>query len=344
MMIHKKEHVLLITTDFVPQKGGIARWAYEEYRELAKRYDVTIIDKFKKEIVPNSDTRYFRDKEDLKQMVSTLNKSAPFQRILFFHWEPALFLLPFLRSAKISFTVVLHGWEFLRPRSLWTRYWKRQVLLRCNEIWITSPYMKKKVLACRIGPEKIKLKPIPIDREIFHPWTDTEVARSRKEHGISGKKVILSVGRLVERKDYITILKSVVLLRTRYPEVLYVLIGDGPYRGMIESFITENHLEENVLLPGEVEEKVLLEWYCISHVFVLVPRDLEKQGDVEGFGIVYHEASSCGLPVIGSRAGGVPYALSLIPNSYLIEPGDFPALAGLIENLILRKDTSSGPK
>ncbi|MBU1078230.1 MAG: glycosyltransferase family 4 protein [Spirochaetes bacterium] len=330
----KREQILLVTTDFKPQTGGIARWAYEEYKHLGKKADVSVLDKSKSNIEKLKDVTYFTNEHELKSMIPSLYKGSPFQKVLFFHWETARPSFLWLKSRRIPYSIVLHGWEFLRPRSLFTEFIKKMILAFASEIRVTSPYMKNMVLKYIKHSDKIRLTGIPIDRNKFKKYSKEKIAELKKKHKLRNKKVILSVGRLVERKDFTTVLKSIKILKQKHPDLLYVIIGDGPLKERLRKGIKKNNLEKQTRMIGEVDDRELIEWYNVSDLFVMTPIKIEKKGDVEGFGIVYHEAHFCGLPVIGSRTGGVEFALSLINNSYLIDPGDHHQLAKLIEKLL----------
>ena len=333
-MKRAKNNLLLITTDYPPQKGGIASWAYEEYKKLNKIYNVIVIDKAKPDYKKKSDVAYFRNNKDLKNITKKTCKEKKVKEVIFFHWETARPLYLWLKLNRIPYTIALHGWEFLRPRSLYVKFIKKLILKHSKEIWVLSPYLKNKVLEYNINEAKIKIVPLPISQSKFKQLPKNKRNMLKRKYVFLIKKTIFSVASLIEKKDFFTALKSIKILKNRYPEILYIIVGDGPIMDKLLRFITDNKLKENVLLFGEVSDKKLIELYNISDLFILTPKEIKEQGDIEGFGIVYHEARLCGLPVIGSNTGGVKYSLSLIDNSYIINKGDFRQLAKLIRKII----------
>lgn len=323
---------LIITPDFPPMRGGIARWAFELYKELKPEEEVKVIIRKNSSILSDTpDFIYYTFTGELKKILDRFGKNID---IIFFHIDCAISIFLWCKLKKLKYTIVLHGKEFLRPRSFYTRFKISLLFKFACEIWVTSPYMKDKVLEYNINNEKIKLVGIPVDREKFRRYSKERIKRLKEKYNVSNRKIILSVARLVERKDFFTVFKAVELLIKKYPELLYIIIGGGPLRDKMLIYIKQNRLERYIKLLGEVSDRKLVDWYNISDVFVLTPKETEEDGDIEGFGIVYHEAHFCGLPVIGSETGGVKFSLSLIDNSYLIKPGDYKKLARIISKIL----------
>ncbi len=329
-----RKHFLLITINFKPQTGGIARWAYEEYKRLSKNADVTVIDKIKKNAKKIKNVYYLKYGKDFKRTLKQLYNTKPFQEVVFFYWEASPSLYRWLKQKKIPYTIILHGWEFLPPRYSYKKFIKKCILKWAKMIWVTSPYIMGKVLSYKIPEQKVKLIVRPINRAKFKEWNKEEIAKIKKSYKLLRYKIILSVGRLVETKDFFTILRSIKLLKKSHPNILYVLIGNGALKEKIINFIQINKLQKNVLLIDKVSDNKILEWYNISDVFYLTPREINKNGEVEDFNTIYHEAHYCGLPVIGSNTSGVKFPLSLIDKAYMIQPGNYRKLALLIKKLI----------
>ncbi|MBI4253278.1 glycosyltransferase family 4 protein [Candidatus Uhrbacteria bacterium] len=144
------------------------------------------------------------------------------------------------------------------------------------------------------------------------------------------KRIIITVGRLVPRKGHEYILRALPGILAERPDVLYCIIGDGPYRVTLEGLVEELHLTQSVHFAGPLSDGAIAQWYAASFAFIMTPVDID--GDVEGFGIVYLEAQSFGKPVIGSRTGGVPEAIHDGVTGLLVEPKDVVA----IQHAILR--------
>ena len=85
---------------------------------------------------------------------------------------------------------------------------------------------------------------------------------------------------------------------------------------------------------GSFPKKHLPQVYCASDLFVLCTRDAPDERAVEGFGLVFLEAQSCGTPVVGTRSGGIPEAIRDGKGGWLIEQDDVPKLTDIIRELV----------
>lgn len=130
-----------------------------------------------------------------------------------------------------------------------------------------------------------------------------------KQHDLVGKHVILTVGRLVTRKGHDRVIESMPAILRQLPNAVYVIVGDGPERGRLEQLAKKTGVSEAVRFIGNVSgSEQLNEYYNLADQFIMACRELEE-GDVEGFGIVYLEAASAGIPVIAGKSGGASEAV-----------------------------------
>ena len=137
--------------------------------------------------------------------------------------------------------------------------------------------------------------------------------------GLYGKKrIILSVGRLVERKGVAWFVEHVL---PRLPEdVLYVVIGEGRQRPAINVAASFSCVASRVRMIGEVSDDMLAAAYRSADVMVMP--NIAVRGDMEGFGLVALEAAAAGLPVVASRIEGITDAIQHGRNGILVEAGD----------------------
>jgi phosphatidylinositol alpha-1,6-mannosyltransferase len=146
-----------------------------------------------------------------------------------------------------------------------------------------------------------------IDTEHFSP--DKKNQRLRRELGLEDKKVIVSVGRLVHRKGQDFLIDALALIAPRIPSVHLLLVGEGPYRSELEKRANSLGVRERITFIGRVKYAELPEYICAGDIFAMPSRSRLAGLEVEGLGIVYLEASACGLPVIGGVSGGAPDAV-----------------------------------
>jgi phosphatidylinositol alpha-1,6-mannosyltransferase len=178
-----------------------------------------------------------------------------------------------------------------------------------------------------------------VDRvQVVHPCVEWqrfqgpfEVDDLRVRLAFDGRAVLLSVGRLTKRKGHDHVLRALAKLDRR--DVVYVIASDGEYEPELRSLVGELRLDDVVRFVGPVPASELPRYYAMSDVFVMANRTLED-GDVEGFGLVFLEASASGLPVIGGRSGGVVDAVLQDETGLLVDGASVDDVAEAIERLL----------
>jgi phosphatidylinositol alpha-1,6-mannosyltransferase len=127
---------------------------------------------------------------------------------------------------------------------------------------------------------------------------------SRQALGWEDGPVLLTVSRLVMRKGIDVVIRAMPGILKRHATCRYVVVGDGPDRTRLENIVKEVGVDDHVVMTGRVDEPTKQNLYAASDAYVMVSYPGER-GEVEGFGISFLEANLHGLPVIGSRCGGI---------------------------------------
>ena len=217
----------------------------------------------------------------------------------------------------------------------WARALVRAIFANCDRIIANSSY----TAGCIRGLYHTKtiisiVNPCIEDRFFEHcPKRNDDLCR---RYGLKNKKVMLTMGRLVERKGHDIVIKSLPILKKTVPDIHYLIVGDGPYRARLESLVSESGVTGLVTFCGIVSWEELPDYYCLADVFVMVPRMLGRKGDVEGFGIVYIEANALSLPVVASRSGGIVDAVEDNTNGLLVnDPLDINEVASVCGKILL---------
>ena len=127
-------------------------------------------------------------------------------------------------------------------------------------------------------------------------------------------------------------IRALPAIRAVFPTACYAIAGIGSRRDSLERLVAELGLGDAVRLLGFVSDDELPALYNAADLFVLASRRYDLL--VEGFGISIVEASASGLPVIGSRSGGIPEAIRDGETGFLVEPEDPAALAATAIRLL----------
>jgi glycosyltransferase involved in cell wall biosynthesis len=147
------------------------------------------------------------------------------------------------------------------------------------------------------------------------------------------QQMVLSVGRLIERKGYPVLIQALAQIAARRDDVHLNIVGEGQERTRLEALIEELGLAGRVTLLGRVSDEELARQYATCSLFVL-PAIVDRGGDTEGLGMVLLEALRYSKPVLASQVGGIPDIVEDEVSGLLVPPGDPEALAVAIERLL----------
>lgn len=202
-----------------------------------------------------------------------------------------------------------------------------------------------------VDPARVVVIPNGIDVleiERATPSDPARVAREALPELAGAHPVILSVGRVEGYKGFFDTWEA---LRSLHAEGrlpwgwLWVVVGDGPHRQELSRRVLygdlaqrfrsggspASDLRRHVVMPGRVSEAVLHALYESADVFVHATR-------YEGSSLVTLEAMAHGLPVIATRAGGIPDKVVEGETGFLVEPGDVAALATRVAHVLADPD------
>jgi len=226
----------------------------------------------------------------------------------------------------LEYVIFSYGYEFEKVRSVplaWRLY--LSIYRRARQIVACSQLVKERLVRFGAPPEKIEVLYPAVDLERFKPGKVPADFLEKK--GIAGKKILLTVGRLIERKGHDLVFRALPEVLRVFPDVLYCIVGIGEQENQIRELVRSLGLEDSVRFLGKIPDEELVQMYRAASVFVMPSREIEAGGHIEGFGIVYLEANACGRPVIGGRSGGVVEAIREGETGLLVDPSNPRELA-----------------
>jgi phosphatidyl-myo-inositol alpha-mannosyltransferase len=170
----------------------------------------------------------------------------------------------------------------------------------------------------------IRVIPNGIDLDVYKPGL------SPIRHLRDGLVNILFVGRLEKRKGLGDLLRAFRFLQERLPRTRLIVVGDGPLRGSVESYIAR-HRVPNVILAGFVPQSVKPRYFASADIFCA------PATGAESFGIVLLEAMASGLPVVATEVPGYMSVLKPGSDSVAVEPRRWRELGAAL--VILARDS-----
>lgn len=190
-----------------------------------------------------------------------------------------------------------------------------------DDFLASSPYLRDLAVGYGCPPEKIHIHPVEIDTDFFAPNADPN------EEGAPLR--ILSVGRLVWEKDYDTALRAMAHLKALLPDIpfTYDIVGDGPLKESLQRHVKTLRLEGIVTFHGNQSQAWVRDRLRQSDLFLLTSVS-------EGLGSALLEASACGLPVVATRVGGIPFAVQDTVTGLLVAPQNPEAITASLQALL----------
>lgn len=255
-------------------------------------------------------------------------------------WHSANFGYVPLALMKRPFVLTVHGTDFLTP-------WVQPTMDRLPLLWRISKVLCQRsarralcapafrcvdqVVTCSrfsaetlrkeypsVGP--VQIVPNGVDGFFVEPDCGANRMRGR----------LLTVANLDTanlRKNVDGVIRAMSQVGVEL-DLTYHIIGDGAGRADLEALARSLGIADRVHFLGRVDDETLRREYVSASLFVLVPKP--RQGDVEGFGIVYLEAAGQGTPSLASRYGGAVDAVADGVSGFF---ADDPTPAGIADAL-----------
>jgi glycosyltransferase involved in cell wall biosynthesis len=237
------------------------------------------------------------------------------------------------RLAKVPVVIhTVHGFAFTAPLPKW----QRQLYIALEKmagrwcdalIFISKPLMAE---AGKLGigdPKTYAYIPSGIDIKAFQNSNNNGNREIKRQMlGLTDHiPVIGTVSRLVRDKGLELILEAAAQLKAKGLKFHMVWVGDGPMRAELEKMAQSLGVADRLSITGMCTD--VPAWISCFDIFVLPTM-------WEGMGRVFLEAQAAGIPVIGTKVGGVPDVVRDGETGILIQPNDVKALAEMIELLI----------
>jgi len=177
-----------------------------------------------------------------------------------------------------------------------------------------SEYLRSQLIAAGVAGERIVTVPNGVDLGAFP-------ARTRPTD--DDRLVVLSVGRLVGKKDPRPTIRALQAVRDCGIDATLTIAGEGGLRRPVEQLVHELNLDEHVTLLGAVDHERVID--LLGQADVVVQHSVRSPGgDEEGMPLSVLEAMASAVPVIGTRHAGIPEAIG--DCGYVVESGDIDAI------------------
>lgn len=237
------------------------------------------------------------------------------------------------RFKNLPLVATVHGIDVC-PKNFFHGILLRFYLLFPKRVMAVSNYTKK-LTSELTNEKKIVVVNNGVDLEKLRPNQNREAFKRRQK--LKGKKVLLSIGGLVERKGHDRVIRALPGIVNEFPNLIYLIVGKGKEENNLKKLAESLGVEKNVRFLGYVSNEDVGNYLNICDIFVLMSRTIKNEGGIEGFGIVFIEASAIGKPVIGGKSGGTADSIKDKVTGFRINPNDRKELQRKIVLLLRNK-------
>lgn len=239
----------------------------------------------------------------------------------------------------LPYLAYCHGEDItLTERYDQQRRLRNRIYKHAERVVAACEFARQSLLKIGIGEERIvKITP-GVDWERFSPRPKNEELLRR--YGLGNSRVLMTVARLTPRKGHATVMRALARILAQVPDAKYLIVGTGPERQQLEQLAGELGISHAVRFAGYVAEQDLAEHYNLCDLFVMMNQEID--GDIEGFGMVFLEASSAGKPVIGGLSGGTQDSVVQGQTGFLVDPQDVKQVAAKLLLLLENKELREG--
>ena len=301
-------NVLALVTDAFGGFGGIARYNRDLFAALAGHGGtrITILPRLGRaeraecppgvrQLAPcRSKIRY------ACAALRTATTAGPFDAVFCGHLNLVTLAAAIAWMLGVPLWVQLHGVEAWAPLAPL----RRRAVAHAALVTAVSRHTRRRFLSVTgLDPGRVRVLPNTVGPG-FAPGPKPQSLVDR--HGLRGRKVLLTVGRLApnERgKGHEEVIRALPALISQSPDLTYLIAGTGGDRDRLQGLAQRLGVSANVQFVGEVAPDELADYYRVADVFVMPSRQ-------EGFGIVFLEAAASGLRLVGGNRDGSTDALA----------------------------------
>jgi phosphatidylinositol alpha-1,6-mannosyltransferase len=344
--VYSKKKVLLVTNDLGPRAGGIETFILGLIEGLPKgsliiytssqkgdtAFDHQLLERFGAVVIRDR-AKILLPTPRISSRVVGILKQFQVENVWFGAAAPLALMAGKLRSAGASNIVALtHGHEVWWAKIPILKSLLKKIIQDVDHLGYLGEFTKREIVQISDQPQKfVQISP-GIDTKHFAPKKVR--ADLIEEYSLDGRRVIVSVGRLVHRKGQDQLVKALPKVLAKFPDAILLLVGEGPIEQMLFNLAKQLGVLPKVVFAGQVSQHDLPDYISLGEIFALPVRSRFSGLEVEGLGIVYLEASACGLPVIVGNSGGAVDAVLDKKTGLLVDGTSSDQIADAICELL----------
>ncbi len=174
------------------------------------------------------------------------------------------------RFLKIPYVIFLHGSDFqVAAKSATKRKKFRWICRQADRVIVNSEFSKRQLAEMIDDASRVVIVyPCPNDNFITYLPQPDELHKLRSALALEGKKVVLSVARLADRKGHLLLAVLLPKILEQIPNLVWVIIGDGPKKDGLIQLIQKNNLQSITRFLPSLDTSELPKYYYLANLFV----------------------------------------------------------------------------
>jgi colanic acid/amylovoran biosynthesis glycosyltransferase len=317
------------------QVGTFVIAKFRENTELYPFQDLELLDKPKTNPIRRGQLKYlvrapalvYRGEFDIIRRV-LLRRDPDLMHVYF--GNTGVHLLPLIERWDRPCVVSFHGMDVQRRENERGYEANLKKLLRLVPlVLVRSRSIAERLIELDCDPKKIRLNRTGIPLDGF-PY----LVRNTPS---DGAWTIVQACRLVPKKGLATALRAFANFAKTFPQSRFLIAGDGPLRRELEELSQKLDLHEAVIFLGFLGQIELRELYEKAHIF-MHPSELPPDSNQEGVPNSMLEAMASGLPVVATRHGGIPEAVTDGVSGLLVPERDVEGLTASLFRIVENPD------
>ncbi|WP_440670704.1 glycosyltransferase family 4 protein [Candidatus Pelagibacter sp. HIMB1483] len=328
---------LIVTRAYPPELGGMQSLMWGLSKEMSKNFMIKVFADYQE------NHKEFDNKENFSiervggikflrkirkaQLINEYLKENKVQGVIADHWKS----LELINTDKKKYCLI-HGKEINHPKGSSLNKRANKVLNNVEKVIANSEYTKN--LAINNGVEANKVV-------VINPGVDPakELNKKSLEKVESLLKVktprLITVSRFDKRKNHEKVIMALRNLKQKYPDIVYMCIGDGDELENIKELVKELDLSTQVMFFNDISDELKNSLVAKSDIFVM-PSIIHKTS-VEGFGIAYVEAAQYGIPSLGGKDGGAADAIQQDKTGFICDGNNLDDIYSSLDTMIENK-------
>jgi len=338
--------ILLVTNDLGPRAGGIESFVlslvervpkgcliiYTSTQKGSAPFDAQLLERFGAVVIRDR-AKILLPTPRVNHRAVKILKQYQIKTVWFGAAAPLALMAKQLRTSGATNIVALsHGHEIWWAKIPILKQLLRKIIKDVDHLGYLGQFTKGEIVKASNQIDKFVQIAPGIDTDHFMPKSAR--ADLIKKYRLEDRRVIVSVGRLVHRKGQDKLIESLPKILQSFPGAVLLLVGEGPIKQMLKNTAKQLGATNQVIFAGRVQHIDLPDYICLGEVFAMPVRSRFAGLEVEGLGIVYLEASACGLPVIVGNSGGATDAVIDGVTGLLVNGSDTDQIADAVCKLL----------